>query len=324
MRVPEPSLPPGRVVALVGLLCLIWGSTWVVIQKGLADLPPLTAASARFSLAAAVMTVVAPVIHRRERGAVPKAYIWAPAGILNFAVSYAIVYQTETVLPSGLVSVLWAVFPLLMALSGHFFLAREQLTRVQAFGFVLGFVGVTFLFATDLSDLGPTAVYAALFLLLSPLATTVGNTLVKRYATGDSAALLTRNGLLVTAPLLVTAAVVFESGREVRWTRAAIGSVLYLGIVGTCVTFGLYFWLLRHVRASRLSVIAYITPCVALMFGWALNAEPVHLTTVAGTAAIVAGIGLATIAHSGSGAEPRISAASRCAASASSAKPTDA
>ena len=49
-------------------------------------------------------------------------------GCLNFGVSYGIVYTTETVLPSGLVSVLWAVFPLMMAASGQ---TWEQMATTQ-------------------------------------------------------------------------------------------------------------------------------------------------------------------------------------------------
>ena len=48
-------------------------------------------------------------------------------GVLNFAVCYGIVYWTETILPSGLVCVLWAVFPMMMAFLGHQCLPGERL-----------------------------------------------------------------------------------------------------------------------------------------------------------------------------------------------------
>ena len=55
----HPTPSPGRVNALIGLLCLIWGSTWIVIAGGLRDLPPFTSAGARFLFAAFVMTFLA-------------------------------------------------------------------------------------------------------------------------------------------------------------------------------------------------------------------------------------------------------------------------
>ena len=55
-------------------------------------------------------------------------------GVLNIAVSYGIVYWTETVLPSGVTSVLWAVFPLMMAISGHWLLQNERLRPAHWLG----------------------------------------------------------------------------------------------------------------------------------------------------------------------------------------------
>ena len=72
----------------------------------------------------------------------------------------------------------------------------------------------------------------------------------------------------------------------------AVFSVGYLSIVGTVVTFGLYYWLLRYSPAHRMSLIAYITPPVALGLGWAFADEALTLTLVAGTALILVGVGL--------------------------------
>jgi EamA domain-containing membrane protein RarD len=74
--------------------------------------------------------------------------------------------------------------------------------------------------------------------------------------------------------------------------RAAIASVLYLSLAGTVVTFSLYFWLLRHVAANRMSLIAYVTPVVALLLGGLVGREPITGWTLAGTGLVLAGVGL--------------------------------
>jgi drug/metabolite transporter (DMT)-like permease len=58
-------------VLLIALLCLVWGSTWIVIAGGLRDLPPFTSAAARFVVAALVMSAIAPALGRREGGSIP-------------------------------------------------------------------------------------------------------------------------------------------------------------------------------------------------------------------------------------------------------------
>ncbi|MCB9752292.1 MAG: EamA family transporter [Myxococcales bacterium] len=288
-RAPAPALMAG----LIAFLCLIWGSTWLVIRGGLEDLPPFTSAGARFVVAALVMTVVAWRLRRREGGAPPPAWLWLSMGLLNFAASYGVVYWCETILPSGIVAVLWAVYPLITAGAGHLLLPGERLHGRQWAGFVFGFLGVGLLFLTDLQRFGASAIPAASILFISPLVSAAGTVLVKRYGGASSSVLLNRNAMFVGAGVLLALAWTFEADAPIAWSAAAIASILYLAIVGTVVTFGLFFWLIRHAPAYRMSLIAYITPVIALSLGWGVGAEPVTSATLAGAGLILAGVALA-------------------------------
>src|SRR5262249_38179016 len=151
-------------------------------------------------------------------------------------------------------------------------------------GFVVGLVGVGVLFATDLRTIGTDALDKGALLLLSPLAATLGQTIVKRDGVHVSATLLNRNAMIIGAVLLWSFASIVESPLEVAWTRRALFSVGSLAGLGTVVGFGLYNWLLRWIPSNRLALIAYVTPALALWLGWAVEDEPLHMTTIAGTA----------------------------------------
>ena len=131
---------------------------------------------------------------------------------------------------------------------------------------------------------------AGLLTLLSPLAVVVGTTLVKRFGRDVSSTLLNRNGMVVGAVLRLSVAVIRERGAAVAWTPPAIASVLYLAIVGTVVTFSLYFWLLRSAPANRMALVAYVTPAVALFLGWAFAGEPLTISTLGGAACVLFGV----------------------------------
>jgi drug/metabolite transporter (DMT)-like permease len=263
-----------------------------VIKEGLRDLPAFSGAAYRFTIAAAIFVVAARWLHRLEGGEQPPRRLVLAMGTLNFAVSYGIVYWAETVIPSGLASVLWGVFPMLMALSGHVFLPGERLDRRSFAGFVLGLVGVVVLFATDLRDIGPEALGLGALLLCSPLAATIGQTIIKRDGGRSSATLLNRNAMVLGAVLLWCAALIGEDPFAIAWTRRAVLSVAYLAAMGTVVTFGVYYWLLRWVPSNKLALIAYVTPALALWLGWALGGEALHPSTLAGTLLVFAGIAL--------------------------------
>ena len=295
MSTPSSTPSSVRILVLTGVLCLIWGSTWVVIKGGLQDLPPFTSVAVRFALAAAGMSLLAALFSKREGGSDPAPSLSLVLGLVNFGVSYGIVYWSETRLPSGLVALLWAVFPLCVAFWSRLLLpSPERLSPRQW----LGFLGVGSLFATDLRAIGSEAAGAGAILLLSPLVSALGTTYVKKHGGGTSSLKLNRNGMWIGAALLGASALLFERDAPIAWTAGAILSVLYLSIFGTVIAFGLYFWLLRHTAANRLSVISYVTPAIALALGLLFKDEPVTPFTLAGLASILAGVFLV---HRGGG-----------------------
>ena len=286
----QPSRP--ALLAAVVVMCLVWGSTWVVIAEGLDDLPPFTSAAVRFAVAAVVMALAAHLLDGREGGTPPPRHLVLAQGTLNFAASYGIVYWTETRLPSGLVSVLWAVFPMMMAAVGHGLrLPGEHLHGRQWLGMAVGFVGVAVLFRTDLARIEGAGV-VGLVLLLSPLVSAVGTGLVKRDGQGVNSMLLNRNGMLLGALLLGALALALEHDAPARWTPRAIGSIAYLSLMGTCLTFGLYYWAMRYAPAYQLSLIAYVTPVIALALGSWVRGERVTPGLLGGGALVLAGVGL--------------------------------
>ena len=292
---PDASSTSPRPAVLFGLMALIsavWGSTWLVIRHGLDDLPPLLGAGLRFVLAGVVMAALVPVLREREGGERPPFSVVLPQALFQFTGNFALVYWCETVIPSGLVSVLWATFPLMMSLTGHFVTRAERLHGAQWLGLVVAFAGVASLFGTDVARGGSRAVVMGLLLLLGPASVTVSTTLIKRRAANASSLLLNRDSMLIGGVLLLVLAALFERGQPVRFTNGAIFSVVYLAIFGSVVTFGAYLWLLRTVPAYRLSLVSYITPVLALLLGRTLRSEPFGGTTLAGTALVLAGVGL--------------------------------
>jgi drug/metabolite transporter (DMT)-like permease len=281
--------------ALLAMLCLIWGSTWLVIKVGLRDIPPFTGAAARFAIAFVCTAALAHALARREGGTRPPRSVVLAHGLCQFALNYGLVYVGETILPSGIVALLWSVFPLFVGLGGHFVLKTEALSRQKWLGVLIAFAGVATLFATDLARIDSRAVTMGLLVLLAPLSVSASTLLIKHRASGASSLLLNRDAMLVGAAALAGAAFALESPASVRLTWVAVWSVLYLSLVGTVLTFGVYMWLLRFVPAYRMSLVSFVVPAVALLLGAAVGGEPIALRTLLGAGLILAGVALAMI-----------------------------
>jgi drug/metabolite transporter (DMT)-like permease len=298
--------PPSRIAlgSAVAVMCLVWGSTWYVVRAGLTDVPPLGGAGARFLIAWLAMLVIAPRFARREGGVPPTLDLVVSMGVLNFALTYGLVYWGEVYLPSALAAVLWAIYPLIMALVGHVYVPGERLHVRQLGGVLAGLAGVVCLFATDLAALEGqaqgTAPPAALgvrgvgaLFLLAPVVSALGTAHVKRHGGGTSSALLNRDGMLLGAVLLLATSALLERD-PAAWdfTGRGVACLLYLSLFGTVLAFTLYFWALRHARATQLALMSFVTPAIAVTIGVLVGDEPVTAWTGVGLVAILGGVSL--------------------------------
>ena len=277
--------------ALVTILCLVWSSTWWVIRICLEEQPPLSSAAVRFVIAGLVMAAVTPLFRRRERAPPPQTWLWIVCGITNFAGSYGILYVAETVVPSGIAAVLWAIFPLLMAGSAVCFL-QERLRLRQWLGVGGSFAGIVAVFYGDLGGVPAGGAGYAWLLLLSPIVAAAGTTLVKKYGSESSSVILNRNSMLLGAAILLVAAFAREDPLAMTWSPRVTIATLGLSIFGTTMTFGIYFWLLRTAPASMLALINYVIPVLAMLLATAVGDGAHGVWEWTGAGFVVLGIAL--------------------------------
>lgn len=257
-------------------------------------MPPFTGIALRFGVATLVLLVAARLM-RVPLGRVPhEKLLWLVNGLLFFSVSFGVVYWAEQYVPSGLAAVLFALFPLLVTLLAHLVLPGERLRPRASLGVVLGFLGIAVIFSEDFRRLGGEHVaFAASVLLLSPFVSAVSSVAVKRFGAGVHPISLAVAPMGICTIVMTVLALLFERDRPVAWTAATVGAVLYLAIAGSCVTFTLYYWLLRHVRASRVALLAYATPVVAVVTGVVFLHEPLTARIAVGALLVVGGVALA-------------------------------
>jgi drug/metabolite transporter (DMT)-like permease len=96
----------------------------------------------------------------------------------------------------------------------------------------------------------------------------------------------------LTAAIMGAVSLALERDREFIFDRTSVAALLYLAIFGSAVTFTLYYWLLSHISATRVSLIAYLVPLVAVGIGAGLMDEPLTLRTLAGTSLVIGGVAL--------------------------------
>ena len=284
---------PGRGPLLVGflLLTLIWGTTWSVIRIGLGGVPPFTGVALRFAIAGALLLALArPLGVRLGRGRHERE-LWVVNGLLSFCLSYAAVYWSEQYIPSGLAAVLFATYPLFVAALAHFLLPGERLRRGAVLGMVLGFAGVAVIFSDDLTLLGGEAVRRAAFVMLvASAASALASAVVKRWGSAVHPLSLAAVPMLLAGVVMGAVALLVERGLPLVFDARSVGALLYLAILGSALTFTIYYWLLANMKATRLALMSYLIPIVAVAVGALLFDEPLRPRLLAGSALVLTGV----------------------------------
>ena len=280
-----------RIVWLV--LCCIWGSTWLFIKIGLADLPPLTFAGIRFVLASLILTLL--VLARRARWPRTRSEwtLIAVVGVLQFCLNYGLVFWGEQYISSGLAAVLQSTFPAFGLVIAHLYLPQERLTPLRVVGVLLGVFGVGVIFSNQLSIAGKMALLGSVALVLSALFGSYGNVLVKAYGAKIDPQILAAGQMVFGLVPLLTIGIATEGNPlKLHWTTMAVVSLLYLVVVGSVVAFALYYWLLRNMDVTNTMLIALVTPVVAVLLGMIVLHEKLNWRLLAGGACIISGLAL--------------------------------
>jgi len=276
--------------ALVSMT-LVWGSTWAAIRIGLEGIPPFAGVAMRFAVASVLLLVLARVLGIGLGKSRHEVVLWWVNGILTFVVTYGLVYWAEQRVPSGLAAILFATFPLFVALLAQVLLPAEQFTLRSALGVLLGFVGVGVIFSEDLAAIAePGAGFAAAVLLLGSFSAAIANVAVKRWGQGIHPISLTAVPMGISAVVMAGISVALERGQPVVLDAVSVGSVLYLAVLGSAFTFYCYFWLLERLPATQVALTNYVSPVVAVALGSLFLDEALTLRVVVGAVLVVVGV----------------------------------
>jgi len=274
-------------------IVLIWGTTWLAIRIGLGHYPPFFSLAVRFSFAGPMLLLIMAL--RREP--IPWALRHQPfflfIGFLSFIVSFGGVYWSEQYLTSGMAAVIFGIMPLLTGVIAHWLIANERLGKWKLIGLVVGLLGIVVIHSADLAQVDPKAPLAATVILMSPLATAFATVLSKRRVHDFPALALAGIPMTYGAIMQWGLWLVFERHTPLAWSWPGVASIAYLAVFGSLLTFTGYFWLLKRVEVSRLNLIAYFTPLVALSAGVVFANEPLPRRVIWGAMFVLVGIAIA-------------------------------
>ena len=274
-----------RMVLAFFAIYFLWGTTFLAIRIVVEELPPLFAAGARF-LAAGIL-LFGFMLAKGEASPSPRQ--WRNLLILSllmFVAEYGPLFWAEKYVPSGIVSVLAAMIPII-TLVLEMLVLRQQTWRLSlASATVLGFAGVGILLFPSGHQHFP--VLPCLAILCGCTTWSLGTVLSRSMDLPKARPVTAGATMMLGGGILLLLSAGFGEMRSMPQVSLRAGlALLYLIVFGSLLAFTAFVWLLAHMPATRVASHAYVNPIVAVALGYFVAGEPVTLRTLAGTVLVL-------------------------------------
>ena len=274
--------------AYLGII-LIWSTTPLTIQWSTQGMSFSLAVLARMTIG--LVTALAIMLAGGTRFPLHSRALFAYfVGGLGLFTSMALTYWAARFVHSGLISVMFGLAPLMAGVMATFLLGEKSLTFWKISGTLLGVLGlgVIFLHGGNLGGehylTGLTALLLSVFFYSACL---VG---LKRIGDDSPPLASTVGSLGVSTPLFGLLWLFSDSALPATVPFRSGAAIVYLGVFGSAIAFTMYYYVIKHLRATKISLITLITPVLALMLGNLFNGERITPSLGIGTALILLGL----------------------------------
>jgi drug/metabolite transporter (DMT)-like permease len=285
-----------RQAGLLAALAAVWGGSYLLIKYALEGFEPAVIVWLRCVLAGVVLYGVMRLrnagAEARAANAELRARPWRAVllGSLAIALPFNLITFGELEVPSGLTAVLIAPASLFVAAFAPFVDPSENVHRSALGGMFMGLAGVALLVGVE-SVHSLSAFLGALAMLGAAACYALSSFVVKRYKGLTS---VTTSFVSIAVASVLTLPVAIATAPSSLPGLRALLAILALGVVGTALAFVIFYKLIAETGAGRASLVAYLAPGIALLYGALLLDEKITAASIGGLALILGGVALAS------------------------------
>jgi drug/metabolite transporter (DMT)-like permease len=289
----SPSTPSSRTSALVavGLVSILWGTTWMASKVGVQYIPALQLSGLRHLIGGG-MYVLFFLLFKRM---VPKKNQWFRLiwmSVLMFVLSNGLSVLSIVYMPSGLGAVVGALSPIWVVVFTFVFFKKTRFKPQTIIGIILGFAGVVVTFFDFYQKIIDTDLWLGIvFGAISSITWAIATLLTVKQSEQIDPYFSLGWQMFISGILLNT--VSYASGRFVSYDIVPANawlSIAYLIVIGSVLAFGAYIYALKRLPATLVSIHSYINPIVAILLGDLLMHEKLTIYIISGTLVTLVGV----------------------------------
>ena len=287
----QPSKERTKGLTAVGIVSILWGTTWMASKIGIKYLPALQLSGLRHIIGGGLYVIYFAAFRKMflRRDQFLRIFMMA---VIMFVLSNGLSVLSVVYMPSGIASVVGAIAPIWVVIISYFFQKKTSFIPQTILGIVLGFAGVVICFYDYFNEIKEGSFALGIFFgLISSITWAIGALLTAKQAKDTDPYFSLGWQMLISGILLNL--ISYSLGDFVSINHLPFEawlSVGYLVLVGSVIAFGAYVFALKRLPAALVTVHAYINPIVALIIGSVLLDERLTANIAIGTLATLLGV----------------------------------
>jgi drug/metabolite transporter (DMT)-like permease len=275
----------------LGAICLIWGTTFLVLRIAVLHFPPFLFVTLRQVLAGLLLAGFMLVTRKAVLPAKSDIVRQAIAGFFMISLGNGLVAWAEVLIPSGVAAILCSLMPVAVILINVSINKEERPTVPIIAGVLIGLLGIMMIFQEHLAEFSNLEYQVGIFLILVSVISWAGGSVWLKKRGNDGNAFLNAGLQMFFGGIwLIPVALLFDDLTAIHWSAEAAYSLLYLVLIGSVVAYACYSYALRKLPMTIVSLYAYVNPIVAVLLGWIVLDE--KLTIKIGIAILITVAGI--------------------------------
>lgn len=287
----QPSKERTQGLTAVGVVSILWGTTWMASKIGIKYLPALQLSGLRHIIGGGLYVLYFAVFRKMflRRDQFLRIFMMA---VIMFVLSNGLSVLSVVYMPSGIASVVGAIAPIWVVIISYLFQKKTSFIPQTIIGIVLGFAGVVICFYDYFNEIKEGSFALGIFFgLISSITWAIGALLTAKQAKDTDPYFSLGWQMLISGILLNL--ISYLLGDFVTINHLPLEawlSVGYLVLIGSVIAFGAYVFALKRLPAALVTVHAYINPIVALIIGSVMLDERLTANIALGTLATLLGV----------------------------------
>ena len=275
----------------LGVVCVLWGTTFLALRIGVLDLPPFLFTAIRQGVAGLLLTGFLVLVLKVRLPSRKHMIHQALGGFLMVSIGNGLIGYAEVTVSSGIAAIICSMMPIWVILINLAVSEDERPTFPIIMGSLIGLSGIILIFGENLNEFSnPAYTWGIVLTFAANFGWAVGSTWIKKQNRNSNAFMDAGLQMFFGGILLLPVSAVFDDYARMEWTAAASYALVYLTLFGSILTYACYSYAIKKLPMTIVSLYAYVNPIVAVLLGSLLLDERFNLRMAVAMLVTIAGI----------------------------------